>query len=412
MSKLKEILKYVSEHNDFYKNIIRNYNITDPTDITQYPILTRKQLQENRYNMFSDGYKAKYYSNTLRRQYSSGTTGIPINVYWDHDDYRRSILPLWKQRYINNNITPLSRKAMFTLLVFDTIKDKNKTQYFKQNNNILIFNRSSLQRDENYLELIKHLENFMPDWLYVQPSILNRLIQCYEKYKIKPPKSIKYIESVGEILLPSFQMKAKMFFNVPVINMYGSEEHNAIAIECPHGRMHILNENIKVEIQNNNQIKEYGEGESIITNLNNSAMPLVRYNQGDRIVINELTAPCKCNNSAPVVSIVKGRITKTIKDGNYEINEFFLLELISEIQNEFSDPLKKYHFVFQKNERIVILYVEFHIDNYKWKKKIIDSLEKLFYSKIDFETTLNLKISEDRQFFENENSKFEILSIK
>ena len=48
MSKLEEMLKYVSEHNEFYKNRIKEYGIKDPLDITQWPILTRKELQENR----------------------------------------------------------------------------------------------------------------------------------------------------------------------------------------------------------------------------------------------------------------------------------------------------------------------------------------------------------------------------
>lgn len=60
--KLTKMLKYVSKHNDFYKNRIKEYGIKDPLDITQWPILTRKELQENRYNMFSDGYKTKYFN--------------------------------------------------------------------------------------------------------------------------------------------------------------------------------------------------------------------------------------------------------------------------------------------------------------------------------------------------------------
>ncbi len=62
MTKLESILKYVSEDNDFYKNRIKEYGIKDPLDITQWPVLTRKELQENRYNMFSDGYKSKYFN--------------------------------------------------------------------------------------------------------------------------------------------------------------------------------------------------------------------------------------------------------------------------------------------------------------------------------------------------------------
>ena len=52
MTKLETMLKYVSEHNEFYKNRIKEYGIKDPLDITQWPILTRKELQENRYNIW------------------------------------------------------------------------------------------------------------------------------------------------------------------------------------------------------------------------------------------------------------------------------------------------------------------------------------------------------------------------
>lgn len=100
MTKLETMLKYVSEHNEFYQNKIKDYNIKDPLDITQWPILTRKELQENRYNMFSDGYKAKYLCHQLIRKTSSGTSGVPINVYWDTDDYWKSMIPLWRKRKI------------------------------------------------------------------------------------------------------------------------------------------------------------------------------------------------------------------------------------------------------------------------------------------------------------------------
>ena len=88
--KLVKMLKFVSEHNDFYKKRIKEYGISNPLDITQWPILTGKELQENRYNMFSDGYKSKYFNKQLRRQSSSGSTGVPVNVYWDSIYYYSS----------------------------------------------------------------------------------------------------------------------------------------------------------------------------------------------------------------------------------------------------------------------------------------------------------------------------------
>ena len=78
MEKLKKILRFVSKHNDFYKRRIEEYGISDPLDINNWPILTRKELQENRYDMFSDGYKSKYYNQQLKRHSSSGSSGLPV----------------------------------------------------------------------------------------------------------------------------------------------------------------------------------------------------------------------------------------------------------------------------------------------------------------------------------------------
>lgn len=45
MTKLEQMLKYVSEHNEFYKNRIKEYGIKDPLVITQWPIHIRKEFQ-------------------------------------------------------------------------------------------------------------------------------------------------------------------------------------------------------------------------------------------------------------------------------------------------------------------------------------------------------------------------------
>ena len=114
--KLVKMLKYVSEHNDFYKNRIKEYGIRNPLDIIQWPVLTRKELQENRYNMFSDGYKTKYFNQQLRRQSSSGSTGMPVNVYWDYKDWYASNMCLWRKRREWYGIKPQDKYVYLSLV--------------------------------------------------------------------------------------------------------------------------------------------------------------------------------------------------------------------------------------------------------------------------------------------------------
>ena len=245
--KLVRMLKYVSEHNDFYKNRIKEYGITNPLDITQWPVLTRKELQENRYNMFSDGYKSKYFNQQLRRQSSSGSTGIPVNVYWDEKDYNCSMLALWRKRKEYYNITPADKVVKFTLQVFN-MNYKNENAFIKfESPHVLVVNKACLQEDSIYIKLINQIEMFSPKWLYIQPFVLYQLIAQYKKLKVDPPKSLRYIESIGEILTCRVKQEAINFFKVPVANMYGSQEMNGIAYECPNNSMHILSETVYIE---------------------------------------------------------------------------------------------------------------------------------------------------------------------
>lgn len=64
------------------------------------------------------------------------------------------------------------------------------------------------------------------------------------------------------------------FFNCKVASQYGCYEVNSIAYECPFHKLHVMTENVYVEIVEDNQI--------CITSKHNRVMPFVRYKVGDR----------------------------------------------------------------------------------------------------------------------------------
>ena len=402
MSKLEEMLKYVSEHNEFYKNRIKEYGIKDPLDITQWPILTRKELQENRYNMFSDGYKSKYFNQQLRRQSSSGSSGVPVNVYWDYKDWYASNLSLWRKRLQWYGIKPNDRCVVF-INSFNNKLGNKAVYYINEPSNILSVNISLMQTDEQYRALIEIINEFEPVWLYVQPFILSKLVYLYKKYGINKPTSLRYIESVGELLPSDVRRSATDLFKVELANMYGSEEMSGIAYECPVHHLHVLDENVVVEVKNECGIHLIGEGETIITNLNNKAMPSVRYNQGDYIRIKELKSPCLCGYCSTEIEVIKGRALDVIKlrDG-FELNSLMLLEIMAKINNEFSDIILNYRYVYYKSTNSLICCIALDDEKSKWygvvKKEIEKSFTKLNLSdKIRFEIVLDKKHDETRK---------------
>ena len=362
MTKIEKMLQYISENNVFYKNIIKDYGITNPLDISQYPVLTRKQLQENRYNIFSNGYKSKYLNFQLRRHTSSGTTGIPINVYWDQHDYMQSVLSLWRKRFEWYGVIAQDRYITFTL-PYMIKEDISESILYQENGNELFVNAASLTSAEKYKTLIEKIACFKPKWLYIQPFILEQLIYWYKEYDIKPPSSLIYIESVGEILTKELKKISMSFFGVPIANLYGSQEHNGIAYECPYGNMHILEDNV------------YVEKNAIITNLNNYAYPLIRYDQGDIINLSSSVISCRCGVHTQCIDSIYGRLSQSFKISDFEVSAYLLSEVISYVNNKYNGMIVFYNYIYYVTDMKLECLVRIKNTTGKWEEKIISEIE-------------------------------------
>lgn len=406
--KLVEMLKYVSEHNDFYKNRIKEYGITNPLDITQWPVLTRKELQENRYNMFSDGYKSKYFNQQLHRQFSSGSSGIPVNVYWDRNDWCRSNTYLWRKRFELHNIRPSDKYVIFTLNAFNIQYKKDNPLFVNQPANVLIVNFSLVHNKEDEINVVKIIEKFNPVWLYVQPSILDRLILTFKNQSIPMPSDLQYIEFVGEILTKDVRRRTKEFFGVNIANLYGAEEFNGIAYESQGNNMEILSDNVYIEILMKNSLYSVGTGESVITSLTNYAMPLIRYNIQDVISLKETNISERQNK---YITNIIGRSHKVINANGMQINTFMLAEIISEVNNELYDPIKGFKYVFYYNINQLNCYILIFEYFNNWAEVIKTLILTKLTKKIEVKEPIKFNV-EIVSSLPNEYGKHSILEIE
>lgn len=394
MTKLEKMLKYVSEHNDFYKNRIKEYGIKDPLDITQWPILTRKELQVNRYNMFSDGYKSKYFNQQLRRQSSSGSTGMPVNVYWDYKDWYASNMCLWRKRWEWYGIKPNDKCLMFTLNSFG-IKNSDQIFYINVTQNILSINISLITQDNSFSKVEKILNEYRPKWLLIQPFILDKLIRSYQNNQTFPPPSVSYIETLGGPLPSDIRRKARSLFHCNVTNMYGSEETNAIALENPKQEMTVLEDNVFIEVENENVYKQQiASGNIIITSLHNYAMPLIRYCLNDFVKIQ-----CDISDKVyeKIIACVCGRMSQVLPIGDYYISDFLLMEVIAETNNRFGDPIEEYFFEFLSKSNSLRCYIRLgNMQHYNYKA-IKLFIEELFNKKTVLPSTIEFSVIQCNQ---------------
>ena len=127
----------------------------------------------------------------------------------------------------------------------------------------------------------RQLVTFEPDWLYGYASMLAEFARWYIQNDRTCPVRPRAIVTTAEVLAPDDRRAIERAFHSRVFNEYGCGELGTIAHECSEGELHINDENMIVEILDGERTCEPGEkGELVVTELNNLALPLVRYRTG------------------------------------------------------------------------------------------------------------------------------------
>lgn len=145
-----------------------------------------------------------------------------------------------------------------------------------------------------------------PDYLLTHPSVADRLARYCLEHDIRLDR-LREIMTISEVLRPGTREACMRAWNSPVKDAYTAREAGYIALQCPdHEVYHIQSEGALVELINESgsPCKPGETGRVIVTSLHNFAMPLIRYDIGDRAVAGE---PCACGRGLPVVTRILGR---------------------------------------------------------------------------------------------------------
>ena len=144
-----------------------------------------------------------------------------------------------------------------------------------------------------------------------------------EKIAIRPQSAI--ITSAGT-LSPFMRETIEGVFQCPIFNRYGSREVGDVAGECTaHKGLHVFPWGCYVEIVDDEgkRVPAGQEGKILVTALHNYAMPLIRYEIGDRGVLSA-ESDCTCGRHGQILEKVSGRNNDMFKmadgtqiDGHY-----------------------------------------------------------------------------------------------
>ncbi len=145
-----------------------------------------------------------------------------------------------------------------------------------------------------------------PDYLLTYPTFARALaLRAYER-GLRLPR-LREVDTMGEAMGAGVREAVARAWSVPVIDMYAAQEVGPIAIQCPSGEhYHVQAESLLVEVidDDGRPVEPGGEGRVVVTPLHNFAMPLIRYEIGDRAV---LGGACGCGRGLPVLERILGR---------------------------------------------------------------------------------------------------------
>lgn len=383
-----KILQYACKYVPFYRNI---------ADITHkfedFPIICKDQILNFEVDFLSEEYKNSFLSNRLISKRTSGSTGKCLNIYWDIKDDILSNMEAWRWREKWYGVSIKDRYATFhttrygaNRLIYDS---SEMIKYDKK----ISFNKTLISKKTIPI-FLKQMEEFGITFLLTQPSILSLILVYADSEGINFLNRLKYIELVGEFLATStYNLFKRSLPNVNIANMYGTTETGYIALTCPNGHMHLINNNVFIEVlDEQNQSTVFDQyGKIILTSLRNRAMPIIRYDIGDYGMLER--KKCDCEGSEYCLKILLGRSCDTIvlPDGTQK-NCYSLWYPIEKINDEFGKTILQYHFVQESPYRIV-LYLTINMHLQKWRsaieKELITSLKQYVSNDIDYSIVIN-----------------------
>ncbi len=279
LNKLRSIIAHAQKNVPYYKEVLHanNFNVKDLKtfdDLRYIPLLTRELIQKHKYNLVSLQHKKE----DLERSSSSGTTGIPIEYFHDKDSLSAGIaagyfawslsdwMPGDKTLHIWGNPTTVAYWNKWRSKFKRLLKNQTNlasTEFGSKQNLDSIYHFVSSQKFsaiDGYTTSIYELAKFIAE----------------NRYK---SLHVKNLFTTAENLL-DYQKNVIEEFVGPVSDLYGCGEINGIAVQpMNENKYFVIDPHVFVEVeQTGNDFKHI-----IVTDLENKAMPFIRYKISDLI---------------------------------------------------------------------------------------------------------------------------------
>lgn len=396
-TELRKMLLYAINNVPYYKDIfnhadmrefVSDISCEDDNQWNSVPVMNKDICRSVGSRLLSDEYSHQYTTSRVVIKRTSGSTGKCLNIHWSIKDDIIVNMEAWKWRKKWYGVDIADKYATFHSTLYGSNRFIDDRLYIIKNNNNISFNKT-LMNPENINNFIVQMKDYGVSVILTQPSVLNLILKYADCNSMRIIRGMKYIELIGECLSDQqFALFKGLLPEVKISNMYGTTETGYVALTCPFGNMHVLDSTfIEVVDDDNNLLNDNEFGKFLLTSKRNKAMPIIRYDIGDRGKQYWVDCPCGCEKKC--IQLKEGRICDTIllSNGN-EIPCYVLWYPVEKINAEYMDCIVQYYFVQEELSRITG-YLYFDSKYSHWRsaieRRLLDLLHECVGDSISFE---------------------------
>ena len=320
-ARLRRALAYAAARTPYYRERWPSIDFarTDGREaLTQLPTIDKQTLQQH-----AAALEAVPKPSRTTRKTTGGSTGQAVTVTKDRNALAWEMASSWLG-YGWFGVQRGDRAARFW---GDPFTLKRRMRYAAADFAMNRVRFSAFAFDaRSFREYWRRTVAFEPDYFYGYASMLVEFARFVEAHGLDATRlGLRVVISTSEVLSDVHRELLGTVFGCPVQNEYGCGELGPIAYSCERGPLHIMTSNVFVEVlRSDGSPADIGQaGELVVTDLNNRAMPLIRYRVGDFGV---RAAGCDCGRPFPALERIFGRAYDFVRglDGMKFHGEFFM----------------------------------------------------------------------------------------
>ena len=330
--KLQELLRYVSLHSPFYKELFAKHSIAVSdiktlADFAKIPTTEKDDLQKR-----NNDFLCVPIEKVVEYTSTSGTLGGPVTVALTENDLNR----LAYNEYNSFLCADGSKEDIYQLMLTLDRQFMAGIAYYM---GIRKIGAGIIRLGPGVPSLQwETIQRLKPTAIVAVPSFILKLISFAKENNIDINKtSVKKAICIGENIrntdfsLNMLGKKITEAWNIKLYSTYASTEMQTAFTECGEGKGgHYQPELVIVELldENDKQVGPNTPGEVTITTLGVEGMPLLRYKTGDICMYDD--QPCPCGRTTLRLSPLMGRKKQMIKFKGTTLYPPALFDLLNE----------------------------------------------------------------------------------